>query len=115
MDEQSPQAITTPPATSRAQFMIRLFPRRGIGLLKSPTPEERAIMAAHRIYMRALADRGRLVLTGLSEDLSTVAGVVIVEVGSEREARDVMENDPFVLGGVMRAEIRPFRTVLARA
>ena len=103
-----------PPATPRPQFMIRLFPHRGVGLLRNPTPEERTIMGAHRTYMEMLAGRGQLVLTGLSEETSDVDGMVIVEANSEKEARHVMDNDPFVLGGLARAELRPFRTVLIR-
>ena len=71
-------------------------------------------MAAHRKYVQTLADRGQLVLTGVSEETSDADGMVIIEAESETEATRVMQNDPFVLGGVVRAELRPFRTVLIR-
>jgi uncharacterized protein YciI len=97
------------------QFIIRLFPRRGVALVKDPTPQERAIMSAHRSYMEMLANRGQLVLTGVSESTGDIDGLLIVEADSEDEARQLMDNDPFVLGELVRAELRPFRTVLARA
>jgi uncharacterized protein YciI len=97
------------------QFEIRLFPHRGLALLKAPTAEERAIMAAHRKYMETLAEGGQLVLTGVSEGSTEVDGLVIVNADSEDAARAIVERDPFVRGGLVRAEVRPFRTVLIRA
>ena len=114
MVASGPKTVVASGAPRRPQFVIRLFPHRGIGLLTSPTPEERTIMTAHRAYVEMLASRGHLVLAGLSED-TNLDGLVIVEADSEQEARRLMDNDPFVLGGLVRAELRPFRTVLARA
>lgn len=85
-----------------------------MGLLTNPTPQERAIMTAHRDYVEGLANLGHLILAGLSED-ANIDGLVIIEADSEQEARRLMDNDPFVLGDLVRAELRPFRTVLARA
>lgn len=45
-------------ASRRPQFVIRLFPHRGVALLTNPTPDERTIMAAHRNYVEVLANRG---------------------------------------------------------
>jgi hypothetical protein len=40
--------------------------------------------------------------------------LVIIEAESEAAARDFMENDPFVVGGLMRASLHPFRASLIR-
>jgi len=39
---------------------------------------------------------------------------VIIEAESEDAARDFMENDPFVAGGLMRSSLHPFRASLIR-
>jgi uncharacterized protein YciI len=114
MPVAAPQAAVSSGATRRPQFLIRLFPHRGVALLTNPSPEERTIMAAHRNYVEVLANRGHLILAGLSDD-TNIEGLVIIEADSEDEARGLMVNDPFVLGDLVRAELRPFRTVLARA
>ena len=40
---------------------------------------------------------------------------VIFEAKSEEAARDFMENDPFISGGLMRTSFHPFRAALVRA
>jgi uncharacterized protein YciI len=92
-------------------FVVRLSPCRGRGLLVNPTAWERNIIAAHRSYLRMLADRGQLVFTGISEGPTRMDGVLVVEVASEEEARRLMENDPFVLAGLVRAELERFHKV----
>ena len=41
-------------------------------------------------------------------------GVVILEVGTEAEARKVMEDDDAVKAGIMSAEVLPFQTALIK-
>lgn len=41
-------------------------------------------------------------------------GIVILEVDSEEEARELMENDPAVKEGVMEATLFPYRVALIR-
>ena len=40
-------------------------------------------------------------------------GIVILNANTEQEARQRMENDPTVKGGVMQAELYPFRVAVA--
>jgi uncharacterized protein YciI len=37
------------------------------------------------------------------------SAIVIFEAVSEEAAREFMENDPFILGGLMRASLHPLR------
>jgi ketosteroid isomerase-like protein/uncharacterized protein YciI len=101
------------PAAHRPQFMIRLAPRRGIDLVRNPTPDERMVMSAHRQYMEMLAKTGHLVLTGVSED-EAIDGIVLIEADSRDEAEGLLSNDPFVFSNLAQAQLRPFRTALAR-
>ncbi|MBI1880411.1 MAG: hypothetical protein HYR94_19710 [Chloroflexi bacterium] len=39
-------------------------------------------------------------------------GITVFEADSEEKAREIMNNDPAVIHGVMRAELYPFRIVL---
>jgi uncharacterized protein len=102
-------ARSYPNEMGRPQFMLRLSPCRGHGLLLNPTPQERTIIAAHLVYVTMLADRGQLVFTGMSEGAATMDTVLVVETDSEEEARQLMANDPFVVAGLVRAELEPFR------
>jgi uncharacterized protein YciI len=56
---------------------------------------------------------GVVILAGrtLNGDDSTF-GIVIFNAGSEEEARRIMESDPAVRQGVMRAELFPYRVAL---
>jgi uncharacterized protein YciI len=41
-------------------------------------------------------------------------GIVIIDVSSEEEAKNIMENDPAVKEGVMTAELFPYRVALIK-
>ena len=54
-----------------------------------------------------------MLLAGRSLDGKGPA-IVILEAASEEEARRLMERDPFVASGLMRATLHPFRPALVR-
>lgn len=80
-----------------------------------PTPEEAATLERHSDYLARLAESGVTVLYGrtLNEDADTF-GIVIFEADSEAAARAVMDDDPAVSEGVMRAELYPYRIAFIR-
>jgi uncharacterized protein YciI len=85
-------------------------------LTEGPTPEEAATVERHFNYLKDLADQGVVVLAGRTQtrDEKTF-GIVILRASSEEAARGIMHNDPAVAGGVMRAELYPYRiAVLGR-
>jgi uncharacterized protein YciI len=77
------------------------------------TEEDDRIAEAHFAYLKKATEDGIVLLAGRSLD-GVGPAIVILEAGSEDEARRFMENDPFVSGGLMRARLHPFRAALVR-
>ncbi len=77
------------------------------------TKEEIQIAERHYTYLKQATEAGTVLLAGRSLDEQGPA-VVIFEADSEDEARRFMESDPFVSGGLMRANLHPFRAALVR-
>ena len=77
------------------------------------TAEEATKVGEHFEHLKAILDRGKLVLAGPCLDGSL--GIGIFEAASEEEARRFMETDPAVVAGVFTAEVRPMRISLWRA
>jgi uncharacterized protein YciI len=96
-----------------AQFLYRLRPTRLEMLTDGPTPDEARSIGDHFHYLQGLLATEVLLMAGrtLNSDESTF-GIVVIDVASERDARQVSSNDPAVKSGVMRAELFPFRVAL---
>ena len=77
------------------------------------TDDDIQIAEEHFAYLRQATEEGIVILAGRSTD-GLGPAVVILEAASEQEARHFMENDPFVAGGLMRADLHPFRAALVR-
>ena len=79
------------------------------------TKEEEAIVDNHFNVLKELQRDGKLILAGrtLNMDEKTF-GIVILEVATEEEAKTIMGNDPAVSGGVMTAELFPYKVALIR-
>lgn len=92
-------------------YVLRLVPE----LLDESnwTEQKEAIVAEHFARLQALLAEGRLILAGRTLD-DNPQGLVILEVGSEDEARELMETDPAVAQGVMTAQLFPYRVALSR-
>jgi uncharacterized protein YciI len=72
-----------------------------------PTPEEEAILDKHLNYLQQAASDGIVRLAGPS--LDGIFGVVVFCVEDEATAERFMFDDPAVKGGLMVAELHPFR------
>ena len=98
------------------EFMYVLRPARREMLREGLTERERGVVGEHFRYLRGLCDRGVVVLAGrtITED-ERVFGVCVLRAESEGEARGIMLADPAVAGGVMTAELFPFRVAMAGA
>jgi uncharacterized protein YciI len=92
------------------QFLYRIQPTRPEMLTHGLTPEEEAAVTEHFNYLMRLADAGVMHLFGrtLNTDPSGF-GLCIFEAADEPAARAIMEDDPAVRAGVMRAELFPYR------
>jgi uncharacterized protein YciI len=72
--------------------------------------EEERIMSIHFEYLKERLHSGALVLAGPC--LDGAFGIVVFRAASKEEAEAFMNNDPAVRGGLMTAELHPFRLSL---
>lgn len=94
-------------------YILKLIP----ALLdeKNWTQKEEGIVERHFIKLQGLLKEGKLILAGKTDGLDEKTfGIVILEVDSDEEARFLMENDPAVAEGIMKAELFPYRVALLR-
>jgi uncharacterized protein YciI len=96
-----------------AQYLYRIQPTRIEMVSVGATPQEQEIVSQHFDNLKRLMEEGVVILAGrtLNGDDSTF-GIVVFNAESEEEARRIMENDPAVRQGVMRAELFPYRVAL---
>lgn len=77
------------------------------------TEEARAIVGRHFERLQGMLEQGSLILAGKTSNLDeTTFGVVIFTAASDEAAKEIMLSDPAVAGGVMTAELQPFRVAL---
>lgn len=82
---------------------------------KNWTSKEEVIVNSHFDKLQVLLKEGKLILAGRTQNMDEKTfGIVILEVDSEEEARNIMENDPSVAEGVMTAELFPYKVALFR-
>ncbi len=95
------------------QYLYLIQPTRMAMLADGPTPQEEETIARHFDYLKALVERGIVILAGrtLNTDESSF-GIVIFMAESEEAARAIMSNDPAVEVGVMHAQLFPYRIAL---
>lgn len=95
------------------QFAYRIRPTRVAMLTDGPSESEARVLAEHFAYLQGHCAGGRVLLAGrtLIADESAF-GIVVVEVHSEADARELMLADPAVRDGVMQADLFPFRVAL---
>jgi uncharacterized protein YciI len=95
------------------QFLYKIQPTRPAMLTEGATEQEAAIISQHFNYLRELSEKGVVLLAGrtLNTDESSF-GIVILEVDSEAGAQTIVNDDPAVSQGVMRAELYPYRIAL---
>jgi uncharacterized protein YciI len=93
-----------------AEFLYRLNTIRPDLVATGPTPEEMAVLEDHTKYLGELTAKGVVILAGrtLTEDEHTF-GIVVFRARALEAAQQIMEDDPSVKKGVMRAELFPFR------
>ena len=97
----------------RKQYLYKIQPTRPEMLSQGSTPQEDAIVSEHFAYLQDLTRRGVVILAGrtLNTD-ATSFGIVIFQAESQAAAQAVVDNDPAVRQGVMRAELYPYRIAL---
>ena len=98
------------------EYLYQLRPARPAMLAEGLTTQEVQIREEHSSYLEELARRGVMILYGRTQnnDESTF-GIVIFEAASDAEARGIMEHDPAVLRGMMRATLYPYKVAYLRS
>lgn len=96
------------------QWLSMAKPTR-LEMLLETTPEEDEIIDQHLAYVEDLTRKGVLIMVGrtLNTD-ETSFGLTIFEAEDEMAAREIMENDPAIKGGIMTATLYPYRVALSR-
>jgi uncharacterized protein len=75
------------------------------------TEEDNQVVQRHFEVLQMLLEENKLVLAGRTLNTDPF-GIVILQVDSEEEAKDIMENDPAVKEKIMTAELYPYRVAL---
>jgi len=79
-------------------------------LTRGATQQEASIISEHVAYLEHLTNEGTVLLFGRTRNNDTSTfGIVIFRAESDERARFIMNNDPAVKNGVMRAELFPYK------
>lgn len=97
------------------QWLYQIKPSRLEMVTEGPTPEEAEVISRHFAHLQELTRKGVMILMGRTQnnDESTF-GICIFEAKDESAARAIMESDPAVGAGVMRAVLYPYKIALMR-
>jgi uncharacterized protein YndB with AHSA1/START domain/uncharacterized protein YciI len=82
-------------------------------LLQTLTEEEKQQFGAHAQYISDRCKEGTVVFAGPCTDMKGPACVVL-DARTEAQARALMDNDPAVKNGLMKAELHPVRLSFVR-
>ena len=104
------------PAPPAKRFAMRTYTfvllRRGPAWTLDETPESKKIFEGHMANIRAMGKAGKLVLAGPFDapaaDKTAYAGLFVLDVKSDDEARALLANDPAVQSGRFVPELRPW-------
>ena len=84
--------------------------RRGASWTADETPETKKVFEGHMANIQAMGKAGKLVLAGPfdapAEDKTAYAGLFVLDVKSDDEARALLANDPAISSGRLVAEFR---------
>jgi uncharacterized protein len=92
-------------------YVLHLVPRLHDD--KAWTEQDKAALGRHFNRFKAAIESGQLILAGRTEEPGEKTfGIAIFEAADETAARKFMNEDPAVSGGLMTAELHPFRVAL---
>lgn len=95
------------------RFIYRLEVTRPDMLTEGPTPEEERILQGHFSYLTAQSEDGIVLMAGRTVTSGPETyGIVVFEAADHAAAEEVVAGDPAVKGGVMNAELQPFRVAI---
>jgi len=77
--------------------------------------QDEQIVREHFQKLKDLTEQGIVILAGrTTREDSTDFGIVILETQSQEDAKQIMEEDPAVVHGIMTAELFPFGVALLK-
>lgn len=79
--------------------------RRGSKLTSLSSKAENHLQEAHLAHLRRLREQGDLIIHGPIEGNSDLRGILIFRTESVEVARHLMQNDPWVIRGVLVLEL----------
>lgn len=94
------------------EYLYRIQPTRPEMLKDGGTTRENQIVQAHFDYLEALVADGTVTLAGRTLNTDPTAFGIVLLNADEDSAQSIVDNDPAVAQGLMRAELFPFRTAL---
>ena len=95
------------------QFLYTIQPTRPEMLLEGTTPEESEIVSRHFKYLQKLMEEQVVILAGRTQNTDQSSfGIVIFRAANEETAKQIMENDPAVKLGMMKAKLYPYHIAL---
>jgi len=71
------------------------------------------MMKPHVEYLKKLLDDGKLVITGPFIDEKR-GGMFILDVADKEELDDIVNNDPAIVSGLAKSEVRPYKIVFQK-
>lgn len=92
----------------RRYVMVMLY--RGKKANKYSKEESAKIQAGHMENIGKLAKEGKLLVAGPMGDDTDLRGIFILDCESVEEARTLVDTDPAVIAGKLRAEYHPWWT-----
>jgi hypothetical protein len=98
---------------SKQHFFVRLIPPRATFPMDM-TAEEKLLMQEHVRYTQEKFAAGKVLLYGPVMAPAGAFGMAVFAVADEAEVREVLENDPTVLGGLNTFEVYPMRVGAAQ-
>jgi uncharacterized protein YciI len=107
--------VATPAATAPKpkHFLIVLRLPERLHDQKAWTKEDNAAVGAHFTRLKAAVAEGKVLLAGRTEEpLDRTMGLIILTAPDETAAREFMNADPCVIGGVMTATLHPYGLAL---
>ena len=98
------------------EYLNKIQPVRPEMLTEGLTPFEKQTMSDHFERLKELMVKGVVILAGRTQNTDYSSfGIVIINAGSEEEARKIMHDDPAVKNKVVRGELFPYKIALLRA
>lgn len=92
-------------------YVLRLIPR--LRDAAAWTAEDEAAVARHFALLKEREATGVVRMAGRTQEAeASTFGLCLLEAADEEAARGLMESDPAVSGGVMTAELHPFKTAV---